>query len=174
MTRHIVQAVVSQLPLVHMDDCFMTLCPHHKVLNVDPPAFEAPCAPLHAPIPALSALAPDAADVQGMQYICASGVDTCMNLMVPLGILLMFVLTCVGWLVHRRYKGLKRGQVLRRPDAGTRSAVAKPLLKLLRQTDSKMSSTSTSSVASTDSSPVTADSCGEHPSPFSCLGSKFA
>lgn len=41
-----VQALISQLPLVRMDDCFITACKDHRILEQDPPSFDAPCAPM--------------------------------------------------------------------------------------------------------------------------------
>ena len=170
------QAVTSQLPLVHMDDCFITLCPGNQVLQQDPPSFEAECAPLDKPTLQLSAVTGGAVRPLDMLQNCAAGDDdTCLHLLAPLSILLMLMLSFAGFLLFkwgtrapatahkRRSSGVKHASLM-----DIRCTVRQPLIKHLHFSESSAGHSSGS--VSATSSPMTAASSstsGTLSTPFS-------
>jgi hypothetical protein len=107
---------VSQLPLVYMDDCFITLCPERPVLPEDPPSFPAPCAPVDTPAVASSGVVPGLsggnATPKPPRAACVgvrAGAGACFDTE-PLAVLALTVLTLVVFLVlrQRAYAGAAR------------------------------------------------------------------
>lgn len=142
-----------------MDDCFMTLCPTNKVLNKDPPSFEAACAPLVQPVKAISAFTVTSKpSTTGTMYSCVLGDDTaCLQMLMPLSIFMMVILTIAGFFLFRRgYRFTsvhKRRSLKETSPSGSRSLVRQPLLlKYLRQSESSSASGSPNSGPTTASS----------------------
>ena len=153
---------MSQLPLVRMDDCFMTLCPANEVLKQDPPSFEAECAPLDQPIPLLSTLPAGAGGPAAMVLNCAAGDDdACLHLLAPLSMIIMAMLTLAGFLLFQRgFKDTSGASCHRRQPSGfkqvavadARCTVRQPLVKYLHYAESNAGHKSSS--VSTSSSPM--------------------